>query len=1634
MHAAIDPQIHAKILAFRRRRRGLILLRGGSALLIAALAALTVVALVDFTVVLEDWQRYLFAGLVYALAGATCYWTCLRQLWRKLDEREVARLVEAARPELRESVLAAVELGEVDSGAVSERESDTAAFRQLMQTQVAGKLAGISLAALLPTRLVGTWVKLAAVMLAICLALLCVPRFHFGTLLVRAALPLANIERVSRVQITISAPRPAEMMVPAGDQVAVLAEVSDPSVDTATLDIAGADGAVRHTRMEKVGRQSFSAVVQTAQVPLTYRVRAGDAVTRRYALTVRPRPEVVTFTKVYHFPSYTGWPDKTVTEPSGELAALEGSTVDLTLHPNQPMRSGELRLDGEGAHSLPLTINADHTLHAVVPLAHNGTYRVQLIADETGFDNTFSPRYEIRAQPDLLPAISLLEPAADLNVAPDAVVGIRAVASDDLAVRVIMLAFRVDAGQWQEVPIYTTPTLAEVKLAYRWDLLKLGLQPGDVVAMKLAVFDLKNSRVESAVRMLVVSARGLAQDRHRAVQAWKNVRQALATLQTATADLAQQGAEQRKALAAAGTDETRRQQVLASFASDLAKGQARVDDALAQVKAALPQVSEQQGNDALVDVGRGLSRLREENLAAAQRAVATAAATPVAKVNARDLDRTTESTLRAAKEQAAKLAQATDRIIAEQEAAAVGRDLHDLAAEQQRLNELAKAEAPSKDARDRVERHEDLINANIAATAQMLAQLKNEVDPRMKGAIAAELQQVEQAGKTAEQVAKTAPNGDLKAPLAATQAALERAAQAWQPATQEIARDAQAARQELDKLAGNETKALDDARQGLQQAATELGGKKPERADKPLQDATEAVQQVAARLATRADLEELRPQPDAKYVQDLATTAAALERATPKPGTAAELQQQAATLQKLDQAQEQLAAAHELHEAADALRQLALQEHDAPTRPADAQADARAWAPQDQQLRQLAANAQPEAALAPDAAKALQQALATPAANALRQEMAARDNPAKTPTDMTAAANQVAQAVAQEQAAIQPAVDAARRTVAGLAPTLADKLADLAQQAQAAHADTARELQPAAGQPTADDARKLLKEQEQLNDRIADARTDLRRDANAQDLGEQAGRERARDAEDALAMLAQPPAAAEEALRAAAAAPAPEARQQLLQQAEPMQAKTAADLQQLAQHFAKADQGQPEQTRPGLRAEEQALGIKNQLDGEFALAKTLAELPHEATGEAIKQLEQHLATDPAMQQALGQLAQHTAQEAQQALAQAAKDQGELATRTNALTQAGTPPGAPALAQEAGKEQALAAQAHEAGQDLARAGQDAQRLGQAAAGQQMAAAGQQAQQAADQPMQKAAQALAGATPPAAAQTQVNQAWDAIKAAAAQAAALPTPGAPTAHDVAPTPVAQYLAQALDTLDQAQAAQAAAAPPGASQAGQPPPGATPAGAPPAGAPSVASQAPPGQAPPAAPSATSAASQAAQAAAAQAQATAAQAAAAKAAGQPGQPAAGQPAAGQPAAGQPAQTAAATPGQPGQAAPGAPAAAAAAAQAAMAQAQAAISAAAQQQSQAMANARMASAPTNGAALGGTAASPTLAGPAPAAVATAGQPANWAQLPPRLVRDLKDAQVEHTPEQYREAVKSYFKVIAERAQKQGSTP
>ena len=437
---------------------------------------------------------------------------------------------------------------------------------------------------------------------------MCSSDLQWRRLLARALLPSANIERVSKTRIVVTDPTPADAVVPRGDTVPVIVEVSGrPATEIHLETFAG--GARAGVRMKPIGPGRFTANIDVGTDTLQYRIRGGDALTRRYRITAYPAPQVVAFAKTYEAPDYARMPPRTVRETAGDLEGLVGTRVGLALTVDQPVRAAELRIEHGGTpQTVPLQKAEDGTLRTDLTLAQPGTYHVRLVAERTGFENRYRPVYEIRVLPDLVPQVEFTTPERDLTVTPDEVVKLAAVARDDFGVASLVQAVQVNRAAWRDEGAPAASTNAEIAIERPWDLLPLGLKPGDQVLVKFVARDLKGNLGESTVRRLTIGARGFDPDRMKPIEARKVLREATGRLADATRAAKKAEDEGRKTLRNPDRDPQAARQAQVKVASAIRAAEKAAEAVRDAMKMAMETAPKGAPARELADVARALSR------------------------------------------------------------------------------------------------------------------------------------------------------------------------------------------------------------------------------------------------------------------------------------------------------------------------------------------------------------------------------------------------------------------------------------------------------------------------------------------------------------------------------------------------------------------------------------------------------------------------------------------------------------------------------------------------------------------------------------------------------------------------------------------------------------------------------------------------------------------------------------------------------------------------------------------------------------------------------------------------------------------------------------------------------------------
>ncbi|MCA9050847.1 MAG: hypothetical protein KDA89_19045, partial [Planctomycetaceae bacterium] len=377
MSTGLDPVVIHRLRQFAQRRRLMLLIRGICAAVVGLILGMLAVAAADWYWLLSDQTRWTLSSAAYAGAVLAAWTVAFRRFFAIRRDREIAAAVEQAAPELRESLLSAVELAADDPEAIH----DSPAFRQLLQGHVAEHMLNVRIGDLLPSRLLFRWLLLAVVVGGIVVVLLSTGGDRMRQLAMRAVLPGANIARVSRIQVEVLQPGRTSLTLPENETLAIVVAVTGGSVSDVILETLVGDN--DQSNQLSMRADSGTALLQTTsgqnsdgessltsshgtsaalaqggryvsnfrvgRESVRYRILAGDAVTEWFEIASRTRPQVTDFRKTYHYPDYAQLPNRIENDDNGDLISLAGSRAELLLTVDQKMSAAELRISPHGS-------------------------------------------------------------------------------------------------------------------------------------------------------------------------------------------------------------------------------------------------------------------------------------------------------------------------------------------------------------------------------------------------------------------------------------------------------------------------------------------------------------------------------------------------------------------------------------------------------------------------------------------------------------------------------------------------------------------------------------------------------------------------------------------------------------------------------------------------------------------------------------------------------------------------------------------------------------------------------------------------------------------------------------------------------------------------------------------------------------------------------------------------------------------------------------------------------------------------------------------------------------------------------------------------------------------------------------
>lgn len=1358
MNTGLDPVVAKKLDQFRRRRSRLILGRGLAVGIVTFLIAMGLVAAADYFWLMSDQTRWMLSLGAYALAAIAIWITCLTRLRSIPNQEEIATQIESTEPELRENLRSAVELAVDDPAAIH----DSPVFRSMLQGQVAQQMGRIQVSQLLPFRLVARAVIAAILVIAAVGFIIGTGGDRVRQLATRAVLPGANIARVSRVNIDILEPTPKSLTVASDETVGVVVAVSGGDVSEVTIEMeTPSKGVARQSMWPRTGGE-FAANITIGDEAVEYRVLAGDAITQRYLIESRPRPHVTAFHKNYRFPEYAELPDETVTEAHGDIVVLEGTIADLALDINQDVKTAELRidpLDSDEIRTIPMiqdtsadTDGAVNRWTAQVPVRGAAVYKVHLVSSETGFENVFAPKYEIRPVPDLIPKVGFIDQQeGTLLLPPNDILALQGMAEDDLPLDRLEQQISINGRDWLTVPLETSlveDSARRVTSSWEWDLLQHRLKTGDQILTKLVATDRKGNLGESIPMQVVIAGVDFDPERHAVMETKFGLYDQL----NAFADRMEQQKE--TALAAleplketpdAEADE-------ATALSQLRELAIRQRDDAAELVTAIEEVSRQMpaGADAndLDLTGRVVARIGREYANKATYAIDVLATSTDKdrKTDLQDLRKAFEQTADDARNVAAHYqALATYNFVE-----SLALDLDTMFRHQQHVvdrptqtwNRLYRQQSivinQLQDFERVIRRQRSRLTKSNHGSIQRWLEWASDLRQRLVDATESEekLPDLQRMSKEALQHFRDRQriesfDGDLPNRVVRAWRDLHNRAGSLYIPIEQAANDATQEEQLASKAAdASDSATAEQYRAEMARYETRLN----------VQHARSLTQ-----LQTRRELTQARPDADSQYASDAGLThraasslmgrrsepievAATPDETTPE-GTARSVTA-AQALKEVAPAYRTLEAGHTLQTALATLEVLLAKER-WESQSFQARIDhPRQWNLIEQNW-DLASQRIRESGVGDEFARTIDSIRwsqnTREASRRLSERRWRNDVKSSATSDLLALRDQTRDLVAE----LEPKMIEARAIIARYAPTIpqmarqaAEQIRELEEQTTAAaeNAETKSEESPQS-QNAEQKMAELREEQAAVNQQISDLLDALVEDANSQNLQEEEQRERARDADDSIAMVREPATMMNRALDQAEELPTGTEQAQQLAQAAEQQEKTADALDLVAEHFERLDQGmEVAESREQLRQAERDLGIARQMEDQYEPAEQLAAQSNQSPQELMQELEQELARNPLMQEALSEISRNTVEEAQDALEYAAADE-ETIQRANERSDAEF--------QQRKKELA---------EDIRNLGEQASRLSQRLVAEANSAASQGRNAAASQKLQEARETL------------------------------------------------------------------------------------------------------------------------------------------------------------------------------------------------------------------------------------------------------------------------------------------------------
>ena len=229
-----------------------------------------------------------------------------------------------------------------------------------------------------------------------------------------------------------------------------------------------------------------------------YAVQGGDYTSRFFRATVPQPGKLKGLQAVYHFPDYTGLPDKAVDSKSGSLSALRGTRADLTFTFDQKTPAASLYVTAGNDPEKRLTLTRKSSTVFTGEITFDSTMTCHVDTERKGHPPTTGATLVWRALPDKAPKLELTGLERQTEAEVDVALPLSVLATDDYGLKTVGLFRRratlsADAlegeDEWKPLQTWEPQQTRSLHEDVTLSMLRLGAAEGDHFQIALRAVD-----------------------------------------------------------------------------------------------------------------------------------------------------------------------------------------------------------------------------------------------------------------------------------------------------------------------------------------------------------------------------------------------------------------------------------------------------------------------------------------------------------------------------------------------------------------------------------------------------------------------------------------------------------------------------------------------------------------------------------------------------------------------------------------------------------------------------------------------------------------------------------------------------------------------------------------------------------------------------------------------------------------------------------------------------------------------------------------------------------------------------------------------------------------------------------------